>query len=230
MAEETAIDRNEWRSRKHAVRSWVGLLALLPWLLLIGGGVSMCVVYEPRERIGAVGYCILTVMVVPQLAVILLCLWRRDLDFTARPVAGRLRPRTCRGSRKRVAVLAAGKRSRAKISKITSEFVTAQIQEIVDSLNQLFDGCERLSIEAYVKPFRVAAFVPLCEPIETALFRTLTEWKYRSLPDSRLILEELTDWQGEILNAPFFSSEFEPFDERDCLAYRPCKRAKSRPN
>jgi len=75
------VDRNERRQRNHSRHQWVAVLALLPWLSLIGGGISMCVLYKPGERIGTVGYCILAVMLAPVLITIPLCLWRRYLDL-----------------------------------------------------------------------------------------------------------------------------------------------------
>jgi DNA-directed RNA polymerase subunit RPC12/RpoP len=51
------------------------LLLSLPWLLLIGGGISMCVLYEPGEQIGTLGYTILTIMLFPQLVLIGMLLW-----------------------------------------------------------------------------------------------------------------------------------------------------------
>jgi hypothetical protein len=93
------------------------------------------------------------------------------------------------------------------------------IQDTVDTLNQLLDSCEGLSVEHYVKPFHVAAFVALNEPLETALVKKLHEWKYRPLSNSHLILEELHDWKAEILNAPFFSFGLEPLDKREVPGY-----------
>lgn len=64
---------------------WIILLALFPWLFLIGVGLSMCVLYRPGERIGTVGYVILIVMFVPllvaALAAIVLNWWRPYLDL-----------------------------------------------------------------------------------------------------------------------------------------------------
>jgi hypothetical protein len=86
--QETPIDRNEWRPRARQPKIWekgAALLVLLPWLLLIGGGISMCVLYQPGERIGTVGYVILAIMLVPLLAALLgtlvLCSWWRYLDL-----------------------------------------------------------------------------------------------------------------------------------------------------
>ena len=42
---------------------------MLPWLLLIGGGICLALLYDRRQRIGAAGYCILTVMLLPWLAI-----------------------------------------------------------------------------------------------------------------------------------------------------------------
>jgi len=54
-------------------------------LVLIGGGVSMCVLYAPGERIGTVGYCILAVMFAAIFVVvsvpIVVYVWWRYLDL-----------------------------------------------------------------------------------------------------------------------------------------------------
>ena len=86
--QETPIDPHERQQQKRQPSKWVVLLALLPWLFLVGGGISMCVLYAPGEKIGTVGYCILAIMVTPLLAAGVLAImlsWRRrylDLDCT----------------------------------------------------------------------------------------------------------------------------------------------------
>ena len=54
-------------------------------LVLIGGGISMCVLYEPGERIGTVGYCILALMFAAIFVVvsvpIVVYVWWRYLDL-----------------------------------------------------------------------------------------------------------------------------------------------------
>lgn len=61
------------------------VLVSLPWLFLIGGGISMCVLYGPGERIDAIGYVILAVMITPLLAFYMLAIiwswWRPHPDL-----------------------------------------------------------------------------------------------------------------------------------------------------
>lgn len=94
--QETSIDRDE-RQRMRWPDIWAVLLVSLPWLLLIGGGISMCVLYERGERIGPVGYTILAIMLVPQMVVILVLLWWRDSGFNCgrcgRPFSSRELPK-----------------------------------------------------------------------------------------------------------------------------------------
>lgn len=83
--QETPIDPHERQQHRQQPSKWVVLLALLPWLFLVGGGISMCVLYKPGEKIGTVGYWILAIMVAPLLATGVLAIalsWRRRyLDF-----------------------------------------------------------------------------------------------------------------------------------------------------
>ena len=67
---------------------WVVVLALLPWITFVGGGMSMCVLYEPGERVDGLGYSILAFMVTPLLIWAIVVVgdnWRRpylDVDCT----------------------------------------------------------------------------------------------------------------------------------------------------
>jgi hypothetical protein len=87
--QETLIDPHEREHRKPQLGKWTVLLALLvllPWLLLIGGGITMCVLYAPGERIGTAGYVILAIMILPWLvanawAMILCWRWEQYLDL-----------------------------------------------------------------------------------------------------------------------------------------------------
>ena len=54
--------------RSPAIRIREILLAILlfsPFILLVGGGIAMCFLYAPGERLDARGYWILGIMVVP---------------------------------------------------------------------------------------------------------------------------------------------------------------------
>jgi hypothetical protein len=42
-------------------------LVLSPFVFLVGGGIAMCCLYKPGERIDALGYWILAIMVTPYL-------------------------------------------------------------------------------------------------------------------------------------------------------------------
>jgi hypothetical protein len=53
------------------------ICVIAAYVLLLGGGVTMCCLYAPGERIDARGYWILAIMLVPQLLIVLrLLIWR----------------------------------------------------------------------------------------------------------------------------------------------------------
>lgn len=57
------------------------LLGFSPYLLLVGGGILMCCLYAPGERIDARGYWILAVMLVPSFLMVALSLiWGEPQD------------------------------------------------------------------------------------------------------------------------------------------------------
>jgi hypothetical protein len=57
------------------------ILVSSPFILLLGGGIAMCCLYKPGERIGSLGYWILAVMLTPYFLMILLMLvWRERED------------------------------------------------------------------------------------------------------------------------------------------------------
>jgi hypothetical protein len=48
-----------------------------PFIFLLAGGIAMCCLYEPGERLDALGYWILSIMGVPYLLMVLyLLIWR----------------------------------------------------------------------------------------------------------------------------------------------------------
>ncbi len=85
------MDRHDRQPPGRPPDKWAALLtllALLPWLLVIGGGISMCLLYEPGERIDAIGYGILgfifLALLVGLLVPIVASSWRRYLDIDCR--------------------------------------------------------------------------------------------------------------------------------------------------
>jgi hypothetical protein len=93
------------------------LLLLLPWPLLIAGGITMCVLYAPGERIDTVGYIILAIMLLPLFASLLITavwsMWWTELDldctccgrsFYSADLATLLETRRCPGCGQAIAV------------------------------------------------------------------------------------------------------------------------------
>jgi hypothetical protein len=64
-------------------RILLGLVVLSPFLILLAGGITMCCLYRPGERIGPVGYWIVSIMLADSFFIVLAALLGRPPDTEA---------------------------------------------------------------------------------------------------------------------------------------------------
>jgi hypothetical protein len=63
----------EFAIRRSSIVTFLcALLLLSPFILLVGGGIAMCFLYAPGERLDARGYWILAAILIPYFLLVLL--------------------------------------------------------------------------------------------------------------------------------------------------------------